>query len=309
MSAAGKIRLGTRASALARWQANWTAERLRALGAEVEILLLRTSGDEQQAGPVASIGAPGVFTKELERALLKQQIDLAVHSLKDLPTEIPSGLALGAIPERAPVGDCLVSVKWRSLEELPREARIGTGSARRRAQLLHARADLQMLDIRGNVDTRLRKLAEGAYDAIILAEAGLRRLGLDDRITERLPLSLMLPAVGQGALGLEIRADDSAAREAIAALNHPATAAAVTAERALLSELHGGCLAPVAAWGRVESDRLLHLTGAVLSEDGRQRLEASIAHRANDAVAAGQFVANELLARGAAQLIAQSRPG
>lgn len=308
MSSASKIRLGTRASALARWQANWTAEQLRALGVEVEILLLRTSGDEQQTGPVASIGAPGVFTKELERALLKDRIDLAVHSLKDLPTEIPEGLALGAIPERAPVGDCLVSAKWRSFAELPREARVGTGSARRRAQLLHARGDLQMLDIRGNVDTRLKKLSEGAYDAIILAEAGLRRLGLDDRITERLPLALMLPAVGQGALGLEIRADDAITRAAIAPLNHAATAAAVTAERTLLAELHGGCLAPVAAWGRVESDKLLHLTGAVLSEDGQQRLEASITHSAKDPTGAGHFVAGELLARGAAQLIAKSRP-
>lgn len=309
MSTARKIRLGTRASALARWQANWTAEQLRALGVEVEILLLRTSGDEQQTDPVASIGAPGVFTKELERALLKDRIDLAVHSLKDLPTEIPPGLVLGAIPERAPVGDCFVSVKWRKFDELPREARIGTGSARRRAQLLHARGDLQMLDIRGNVDTRLKKLADGAYDAIILAEAGLRRLGLDDRITERLPLSLMLPAVGQGALGLEIRVDDEATREAIAALNHPATAAAVTAERSLLAELHGGCLAPVAAWGRVENDKQLHLTGLVHSGDGRRRLEASITHRADDAESAGRFVASELLARGAAGLIAAQRSG
>jgi hydroxymethylbilane synthase len=307
MTTVRKIRLGTRASALARWQAEWTAARLRALGVEVEILLLRTSGDEQQTGPVAAIGEPGVFTKELERALLKDRIDLAVHSLKDLPTEVPEGLTLGAIPERAPVGDCLVSAKFGRFEDLPREAKIGTGSARRRAQLLHARGDLRMLDIRGNVDTRIKKMIDGEFDAIILAEAGLTRLGLEERISERLPLSLMLPAVGQGALGLEIRADDAATLAAIAPLNHSATAAAVTAERSLLAELHGGCLAPVAAWGRVEADKLLHLTGAVLSEDGQQRLEASIVYKVSDAAAAGQFVASELLSLGAAKLITASR--
>jgi hydroxymethylbilane synthase len=301
------LRLGTRASALARWQADWTAQRLRALGVEVELVLIRTSGDQQQSGPIGAIGTQGVFTKELERALLEKQIDLAVHSLKDLPTELPAGLRLGAIPERAPIGDCLVATSYRGFNDLPEKARIGTGSARRRAQLLHARRDLQMLDIRGNVETRLRKLEEGEYDAIILAEAGLRRLGLEAHITEVLPLSLILPAVGQGALGLEVRADDDLTVSLVAQLNHPPTEAAVVAERAMLAALHGGCLAPVAAWGRLESDALLHLTGVVVSVDGVQRLETAISGDPRDAESLGQFAATELLSKGAEPLIAHSR--
>jgi hydroxymethylbilane synthase len=265
------IRLGTRASALARCQADWVAGQLRALGLDVELVPITTSGDRQQ-GPIQDIGQ-GVFTKEIQRALLDGRIDLAVHSLKDLPTDAPADLILAAVPKRAPCGDVLLSPQWKTLDQLPAGAVVGTSSVRRRAQLLNHRADLQMKDIRGNVDTRLRKLREGQYDALVLADAGLTRLGLTAEITQSLPMSIIMPAVGQGALGLETRADDSATRAALAQLDHSDTHSAVLAERAMLAALKGGCLAPVAAWARIEND-LLALTGRVLSPDGQRKLEA-----------------------------------
>jgi hydroxymethylbilane synthase len=306
MATSPHLRIGTRGSALARWQAEWTAARLAELGTSVELVLIRTTGDRQQEGPVAGLGSEGVFTKELQHALLDMRIDLAVHSLKDLPTAGPEGLVLGAVPERAPVADCLISRGGVKFGDLKPGARIGTGSARRRSQLWHARRDLEMLDLRGNVDTRLRKLDDGEYDAIVLAEAGLRRLGLAERITEVLPLSLMLPAVGQGALGIEIRADDPQTAELLRPLNHDATFAAVRSERAMLAALHGGCLAPVAGWGRVE-DGELHLTGVVTSLDGVRRLEAVISGDLDDAEHLGEFVAAELLSKGAGKLIDAAR--
>ena len=270
-----QLRLGTRASALARWQADWVAERLENLGLAVELVPITTSGDTQQ-GPLEVIGGQGLFTKEIQRALLDRRIDLAVHSLKDLPTEEVAGLCLAAVPQRAPVGDALVCPQHASLDELPPRAVVGTGSLRRRAQLLHARGDLRIKHIRGNVETRLRKVrqGDGDYDATILAEAGLRRLGLDAEITQLLPLSILMPAVGQGALGLETRADDQAVREQVGHLNDPSTYGAVVAERAMLAALQGGCLAPIAAWGRMEADRLA-LTGRVISGDGARVLEAT----------------------------------
>ncbi len=210
-----QLRLGTRASLLAQWQANWVTAELRQRGFEVELVPITTSGDQQQtaSGPIAGTG---IFTKEIQRELLDERIDLAVHSLKDLPTETVPGLALAAVPQRAPVADALVCDRFDCLELLPPGAVVGTGSLRRRAQLLNYRPDLEMRDIRGNVDTRLRKLHEGHYEAIILAQAGLERLALAKHITQVLPLSLMLPAVGQGALGIEARAHDTATREALA---------------------------------------------------------------------------------------------
>ncbi len=205
--------------------------------------------------------------KKSNAALLDNRIDLAVHSLKDLPTEHIPGLTLAAVPERESTGDVLVSNRFRSLHELPPRARIGTGSTRRQAQLLHQRPDLEILDIRGNVDTRLRKLDAGEYDAIILAEAGLKRLELTGRIAQVLPREQMLPAVGQGALGIEARSDDAATLALLQPLNESATRASVLAERAMLRTLRGGCLAPVGAWGRIERDQL-HLDGVVLSNDG-----------------------------------------
>jgi len=308
MTARQYLRLGTRVSALARWQANWVASRLRELGAEVILVPITTSGDRHAEGSIGGLGEKGVFTKEIQRALLHDRIDLAVHSLKDVPTDPVPGLCLAAVPERAPVADVLVSRKYRSLEELPQGAAVGTGSLRRRAQLLHARADLEMKDIRGNVDTRLWKLDQGDYDAVVLAEAGLRRLDLAEHIAQVLPLSILLPAVGQGALGLECRDDDRAARELVAALDHAATRAAVLAERAMLATLFGGCLAPIAAWGRIENDRLV-LTGRVLPPDGSQKVEATLDADPAEAVELGNQVAQLLLLQGAAKFIAAARQG
>jgi hydroxymethylbilane synthase len=300
-----RIRLGTRASLLAQWQANWVTAQLRQQGLEVELIHITTSGDQQQTatGPVTGTG---LFTKEIQRELLAGRIDLAVHSLKDLPTETVAGLTLAAVPERAPVADVLVSDRFTSLELLPPGAVVGTGSLRRRAQLLNHRDDLEMRDIRGNVDTRLRKLREGQYEAIVLAQAGLIRLELAQHITEVLPLSLMLPAVGQGALGIEARADDAATLQALAFLDHPATHAAVTAERAMLATLHGGCMAPIAAWGRMDAGQLA-LTGRVLDPAGTHKLEAAMTDSPDHAALLGRRVADALLEQGAAELIADCR--
>jgi hydroxymethylbilane synthase len=291
---------------LARWQADWVAARLAEVDVEIEMVLLTTRGDREQLGPIGAMGGQGVFTKELQRALLAGEIDLAVHSLKDLPTDAVDGLTLAAVPRRGPAGDVLVSRKVSSWEELPQGAVVGTGSLRRRSQLWHARADLKMQDVRGNIDTRLRKLAEGQYDALILAEAGLERLGLAGEIAQVLPKSLMLPAIGQGALGLETRSDDAGARSALALLDDLETHAAVAAERSLLAALRGGCLAPVGAWGRIEGPQL-RLSAVVLSQDGAQRIAAEAAGDLTSAAALGESVAAELLARGAGELISAAR--
>ena len=277
---------------------------MRALGVEVELTPIATSGDRHR-GPVQDIGQ-GVFTKELQRALLENRIDLAVHSLKDLPTDTPAELILAAVPQRAPCGDVLVSPEWKILDRLPTGATVGTSSMRRRSQLSHIRPDLQMKDIRGNIDTRLRKLDQGEYQALVLAEAGLTRLGFAAGITEVLPMSIMLPAVGQGALALETRRDDSTTRAAVAPLDHPATHQAVLAERAMLSALHGGCLAPIAAWGRLENGRLT-LTGRALSPDGRRKIEVTEDADSQDSVDLGRRVAEQLLERGAGELISLAR--
>lgn len=271
------------------------------------MVLISTQGDQQQSGPIGAIGSQGVFTKEIQRALLDRRIDLAVHSLKDLPTDQVDGLCLAAVPEREEASDVLVSRDGQRFDDLPRGARLGTGSPRRRAQLWHRRADLQMLDIRGNVDTRLRKLDEGQFDGLVLAEAGLRRLGLADRITQVLPKELLLPAVGQGALGLETRSDDQVTRGLVAILDHGPTHAAVLAERALLAMLRGGCLAPVGAWGRIDADGRLQLSGVVLSGNGQHRLSAEATRAAGEPAELGAEVAALLLAQGAAALIDASR--
>ena len=299
------LRLGTRASALARWQAEWVAARLQELGAAVELVPIATQGDVQ-TGPLGQIGGQGLFTKELQRALLDGQIDLAVHSLKDLPTEPVEGLLIAAVPERESTADVLVTTKADRIDRLPKGAKIGTGSLRRKSQLLHARPDFVVEDIRGNVDTRLRKLDEGAYDAIVLAEAGLKRLGLAERIRQVIPRSLMLPAVGQGALGIETRAEDSRTRKLVAPLDHEPTHWAVVAERMLLYMLRAGCLAPVGALAEVSGDRL-SLSAVVLSPDGRQKRASAAAMTTSDTTWLGQAVAEDLLAKGAAELIAAAR--
>jgi hydroxymethylbilane synthase len=309
------MRLGTRGSKLAKWQAKWVAGDLQRLGQAVELIEIATSGDLQQVVAVEEIGTRGVFTKEIQRALLRGDVDLAVHSLKDLPTEPIEGLVLAAVPQRESAADVIVVVNGQRvvrsgdlMSTLPRSARIGTGSLRRQAQLRHLRRDIQVADVRGNVDTRLRKLDEGQFDAIVLAEAGLRRLGLAGRISQVLPTDIMLPAVGQGALGIECRADDVNTRAILAELNDSATRAAVTAERALLEQLRGGCMAPIGALGKMRADKL-ELAAVVLSADGSRRLAASESSSANEAEALGVQVADRLLSQGAAQLIASSRNG
>ena len=290
------FRLGTRGSALARWQADWVASRLRENGVNVEIIEIRTSGDESTSEPVRELGAVGVFTKEIQAALLDNRIDIAVHSLKDLPTETVPGLDLAAVPKRGPHRDAVVcGGTFSSLDELPSGATIGTGSLRRRTQILHQYQDrFQLREIRGNVDTRLRKVVEGEFDAIILAEAGLVRLGLEKRITSILEPPDFLPAIGQGALGIETRQDDTRTRSAVGFLNDSDTLASVVAERAFMKRMQGGCSAPIAAYGQI-IDGTLHLHGRILSLDGRQMNETKQAAAQQQAVELGESVADALL--------------
>jgi len=314
------LRLGTRGSQLARWQAEWVAGELQRLGHTIQLIEIATRGDVDRTRPIEEIGTRGVFTKEIQRALLADEVDLAVHSLKDLPTEPVDGLVLAAVPLRESPADVLVVSNRGSdvgahegraadiLDELPSGARVGTGSLRRQAQLRHLRAHLQVMDVRGNVDTRLRKLDEGEFHAIVLAEAGLRRLGLHDRVTRVLPFEVMLPAVGQGALGIECRDADRATLAALAPLEDAASRVAVTAERALLAHLRGGCMAPVGAHGRV-SDGVVKLSAVVLSVDGATRLTAQDSATIGGAESLGQRVAEMLIAQGATALIAASRAG
>jgi hydroxymethylbilane synthase len=268
----------------------------------VELVLIETEGDRVRDRALSQIGGIGLFTKEIQNALLDRRVDVAVHSLKDLPTIPVPGLMLASVPPRAPTGDAFVSTRHARFEHLPPGARVATSSLRRRSQLLHRRPDLRVEDVRGNVETRLRKLTEQGLDAIILAEAGLRRLGLERHITEVLDQGWMLPAVGQGALGLECRTDDTAARQALAALNDPATWSAVTAERSFLAALGGGCLVPIGALATV-SDGRLTLRGAVLPPDGSQRVAGEEAGPAEEAGAIGRRLAEALLANGAGQLL------
>ncbi|WP_197528510.1 hydroxymethylbilane synthase [Aeoliella mucimassa] len=300
------LRLGTRGSKLARWQADWTAAELRELGHTVEIVEITTTGDANQSHDLGAIGSVGLFTKEIQRALLDKVVDLAVHSLKDLPTTPVEGLTLAAIPERAEVNDALVSREGAPLLALPPDSIIGTGSLRRRSQLLRLRPDFKLADIRGNVDTRLRKLDEGEFDAIILAAAGLMRLGLAQRITQLIPPEQMLPAPAQGALGLECRAGDQRVLDALAPLNHAETDAAATAERAMLARVEGGCLAAIGAYATVV-DGQLTLNSTILSGDGSQQLSATATGAMEQAQQVGEQAGDALLAQGAAKLVQERR--
>jgi len=298
------VRIGTRGSPLALWQANHVASLLRPLaGARgIELVEITTLGDQVRDRALSQIGGDGVFTKEIQNALLADAVDVAVHSLKDLPTAPIPGLVLAAVPPRAGAADVFVSRRHPRFDALPQGAVVGTSSLRRRAQLLHRRPDLRLRDMRGNVETRLKKLDTDGLDAIILAQAGLERLGLQSAITEILDIEWMLPAVGQGALGLECRADDRATRELLARLNDVPTQQAVLAERAFLRALGGGCLVPIGAAGQVKLD-ILTLRGAVLPPDGSRRLAGEITGQANDAERIGQQLAERLLAQGAGQFL------
>ena len=301
------IRIGTRASPLARWQAQWFADQLAARGHAVELVPITTRGDIDRDSPIGDIGTTGVFTKELQRALLDGRIEVAVHSLKDLPTDEVAGLALAAVPPRESSRDALISRDATTpLVGIPAGAKIGTGSLRRQAQALHIRPDLKMIPIRGNVETRLRKLADGECDALILAEAGLKRLGFADRITEYLGPPRFLPAVGQGALGLETRVEGEV-RAIVAGLDDPASHASVVAERAFLAALHGGCLAPIGAYGHIDALGQLRLDGVVLSPDGTQRLAGNLSGNPAGAFELGQRLADELEQNGAGPLVRAAR--
>jgi len=301
-----KLRLGTRGSPLARWQAEWVASQLRSCGTYVEIVPIVTSGDRHQRWAIDSLGGAGVFTKEIQMALLTNEVDLAVHSMKDLPIHSVPGLCIGAIPKRGPVGDVLLSRNALKLEELPAGAIVGTGSRRRAAQILYCRKDLTISLLRGNLETRLRKLDSGLYDAIVLAQAGLERLNVTGRTMQSLTPDFLLPAVGQGALAVECRSDDKRTLECVAPLNDPISSAAVTAERSLLRHLEAGCLAPVAAWCRAERGILI-LTGRVLSVDGTVKLEVSCLGEMGNPEELGKRVAGLLIAQGAADLIREAK--
>jgi len=266
------LRIATRGSALARWQAEHVAKLLAPH--PVDLVIVQSEGDSAPDASLTIIGGKGVFTKEIQSAVLRGDADIAVHSLKDLPTEPVDGMILAAVPKRGPTGDVLVSSRHFGFDQLPHGARIATGSVRRRALLKHRRPDLRLVDIRGNVDTRLRKLVEEDLDGLILAEAGLQRLGLSQRITEILDVGWMIPAVGQGALGIECRTDDSATVAQLKPLDDLPSHLAITAERAFLRALGGGCQVPIGALARV-SDNQLEIRGCVLSIDGSKRKDAS----------------------------------
>ncbi len=298
--------IATRGSKLALAQARWVAGRLAGLrpGLEVELEVIKTQGDKITAVPLAEVGGKGLFVKEIEEALLAGQAQLAVHSMKDVPAELPPGLIIAGVSPREDVRDVLVSRRWGSLEELPAGARVGTSSLRRRAQLLAQRPDLEVVPLRGNVETRLRKLEAEGLDAVILAAAGLVRLGLEGVVTQYLPLETLLPAVGQGALGLECREDDDATRELAAALADPAAAAAVEAERTFLARLEGGCQVPIAAHAVLEGDRLW-LRGLVADLEGRPLVRAQGRAPRGEAAALGRRVAEEVLDKGGREILAR----
>ena len=296
------IRVGTRGSALALWQAQHVKGRLEALGHEVTLVPITTAGDRLLDRRLELVGGKGAFLKEIEEALLARTIDLAVHSLKDVPTALPAGLRLVAMLERADARDALVSANRERLGELRRGAVLGTTSLRRRAQLLAQRPDLRVEDLRGNVDTRLRRLREGRFDAIVLALAGLARLGHAAEAAEVLEVDVLLPAPGQGVIALECRADDTAVAAAVAPLDHAPTARCATAERVFLAALGGGCNLPLGAHAQIEGERV-RLRALVAREDGSLTLRGDAEDA--DPTELGQRVARQLLTNGAAALIAR----
>ncbi|KJS11749.1 MAG: hydroxymethylbilane synthase [Desulfotomaculum sp. BICA1-6] len=303
-----EIIIGSRDSDLAMWQSRWVAQALRRAHPKqaIRITGMKTKGDHILEVALAKIGDKGLFTKELEVALLSDTIDMAVHSMKDLPTGLPDGLVIGAVCQREQPGDVLISRDGANLDNLRQGARIGTSSLRRRAQLLHYRPDLQMVDIRGNLNTRLRKFKEQELDAIVLAYAGIKRLGFEDMISQYIPYEICLPAVGQGSLGIEVRANDGAIRELIAAVDHAPSRTAIQAERAFLKRLEGGCQVPIGALGRVE-DGTLQLEGIVAGLDGTNAVRHAVTGPADDAAGLGNRLAEILLDQGAGDILRRAR--
>ena len=298
------IVLGTRGSMLAVQQSEWVQAQLHALAPHVTVTLKRiqTSGDKILDVPLAQIGGKGLFVKEIEEALLSGEIDLAVHSMKDVPTELPEGLAIVCVPPREDPRDALISRDGKSFMDLPRGARIGTSSLRRQSQLLHARPDIAIAMLRGNLDTRLRKLREGQFDAIVLAAAGLRRLAWAHEITEYLAPQISLPAIGQGALGIEGRRDDLFIRSLLSGLDHAPSRIAVLAERALLHRLQGGCQVPIAAHATVAGTGV-RLEGLVSSVDGKELVRDIAEGTIEDPESIGIQLAEQLLARGGDRIL------
>jgi hydroxymethylbilane synthase len=294
------LTIGSRGSQLALWQARWIQARLESLGAECRIEIIHTTGDKITDVALSKVGTKGLFTKEIEEALLDGAIDVAVHSLKDMPTELPEGLTLAAIPEREDPRDAMVGAR---LSDLAQHARVGTSSLRRAAQLRAIRPDLEIDNIRGNLDTRLRKLDDGQYDAIMLASAGLRRLGWENRISELLEPEVMCPAVGQGALAVETREDGGPAFDLCKRLEHSESRIAVTAERAVLASLGGGCQVPIGAHATVDNGRMVHIRAVVVSPDGAQVIRKEARGLATEASAIGRVLGEQLLAEGGKQIL------
>src|SRR5271168_5492158 len=293
------LRIGTRGSLLAKWQAEFVRKQMfQAAGVEGEIIIIKTSGDKLQQSALSQIGGKGIFIKELEDALLEESIDIAVHSVKDIPTEMQPGLSFPAICRRDDVRDCLVSGNGAILANLRQGARVGTSSLRRQAQLRHIRPDLDVRDLRGNVDTRLRKVESGEYEAVMLAKAGLDRLGWSGRITETLNPEVFLPAVGQGAIGVECRLKDTEAADIVAGLDDAETRTAIIAERSLLGALHGGCQVPLGAWARIERGEQV-LEACVCSIDGLQYIKQRATAAPEQAAELGGHMATLLMEAGA----------
>jgi len=299
-----KIVIGSRGSQLALWQANWVKSKLEYFHSnlDINIRVITTSGDKIQDVPLAKIGGKGLFVKEIEEALMAKEIDLAVHSMKDVPMELPAELVVSVITKRESPLDALISKSGDTLANLPQGASIGTSSLRRSSQLLKYRVDFEIHPLRGNVDTRLRKVKEGQYDAIILASAGLNRLGWASNITEEISDEVLLPAMGQGALGIETRVDDATTYDFISALNHEQTNHEVTAERALVGRLDGGCQVPIGAYAKIE-DNLITLKGLVASLDGEIIYRSKNIGPVNDAINIGQDLGSELLKMGANEIL------
>ncbi|HJG07178.1 MAG TPA: hydroxymethylbilane synthase [Megamonas hypermegale] len=295
-----KITIGTRSSKLALWQAEYVADCLRKQYPDIQVELLRitTKGDKILDVPLAKIGGKGLFTKELEVAMLNGDIDLAVHSLKDMPTALPKGLSLSAITKRFDFNDALVSPVYKTLENLPKGAKVGTSSLRRKAQILNVRPDLNICNLRGNVNTRLRKLEEEHFDAIVLAVAGLKRLGFGDKITQIIPAKICLPAVGQGALAIETRSDDDEIKQMLAFLHDDKTTDATTAERAFLARVEGGCQVPVGVYAQIDEDDKLVVEAVIGSLDGKTLIRDSLIGKRENASELGTKLAEIILQKG-----------
>jgi hydroxymethylbilane synthase len=300
-----KLIIATRGSKLALWQAEWIKGQLAELDPSLEIELnkIKTTGDKILDVPLAQVGGKGLFVKEIEEAMLRGEADLAVHSMKDVPTELPGGLHLSTITKREDPRDAFIAGKEiKSFNDLPHGANVGTSSLRRICQLLNKRPDLKITQLRGNVDTRIRKLDEGEFDAIILATAGVKRLGHEDRITEKIPVEISLPAIGQGAVGIECRTDDEFTNNILRSLDHKETSVCVRAERAFLKKLEGGCQVPIAAYARL-IDGDIFIEGLVGSLDGKTLIKEALQGRPDDAESLGTELAENLLSKGAKEIL------